>query len=548
MARHPYVTVDTEFHRETTFWPILCLVQLAGDDEALAIDALAPEIDLKPLFALMADPHVLKVFHAARQDVEIFWKLAGVVPSPMFDTQVAAMVCGYGEQVSYSELVQSICHTPVDKSSRFTDWVRRPLAKAQIDYAIGDVTHLREIYRTLLAKLKATERLAWLEDEMRVLTSASTYEQHPERAWERFKNRARKPRDLAVLMEVAAWRESEAQARDVPRSRVLKDDILIEVALAAPRTQEALGNLRAIPRGMERSRAGEEILAAVERGLARDPKTLPKLERERRGGAGSAATVELLKVLLRQISDESGVAGKMIATVDDLEAIAGNDKADVAGSSGLAPQAVRRACARTQTGAAGLDGGEGQGRRAGMARGGPGRGGVIRFDIEAPTRTEARVPAFRRTPRGHELVGNLYSGAAFSCAADSVHLRMPFLVAGVVVEIDRGRPHRYVMVTHSEEASDCEDIGPTARVVERDVLDASDFFMVVVVDRQANDLGAQFVLRRHRGERTRVGRSLRGRHPVRSHSHHRGEGVPAPTPSPRRGLLCLWPAQRKSRP
>ena len=271
----------------------------------------------------------LKVFHAARQDVEIFWKLAGVVPSPMFDTQVAAMVCGYGEQVSYSELVQSICHTPVDKSSRFTDWVRRPLAKAQIDYAIGDVTHLREIYRTLLAKLKATERLAWLEDEMRVLTSASTYEQHPERAWERFKNRARKPRDLAVLMEVAAWRESEAQARDVPRSRVLKDDILIEVALAAPRTQEALGNLRAIPRGMERSRAGEEILAAVERGLARDPKTLPKLERERRGGPGSAATVELLKVLLRQISDESGVAGKMIATVDDLEAIAGNDKADV---------------------------------------------------------------------------------------------------------------------------------------------------------------------------------------------------------------------------
>ncbi len=329
MARHPYVTVDTEFHRETTFWPILCLVQLAGDDEALAIDALAPEIDLKSLFALMADPHVLKVFHAARQDVEIFWKLAGVVPSPMFDTQVAAMVCGYGEQVSYSELVQSICHTPVDKSSRFTDWVRRPLAKAQIDYAIGDVTHLREIYRTLLAKLKATERLAWLEDEMRVLTSASTYEQHPERAWERFKNRARKPRDLAVLMEVAAWRESEAQARDVPRSRVLKDDILIEVALAAPRTQEALGNLRAIPRGMERSRAGEEILAAVERGLARDPKTLPKLERERRGGPGSAATVELLKVLLRQISDESGVAGKMIATVDDLEAIAGNDKADV---------------------------------------------------------------------------------------------------------------------------------------------------------------------------------------------------------------------------
>jgi ribonuclease D len=329
MARHGHITVDTEFQRETTFWPILCVVQIASDDEALAIDALAPELDLKPLFALMADPNVVKVFHAARQDVEIFWKLAGIVPSPMFDTQVAAMVCGYGEQVSYSELVQSICRVPVDKSSRFTDWMRRPLAKAQIEYAIGDVTYLRDIYRALLAKLKTSGRLAWLEDEMRVLTSASTYEQHPERAWERFKNRARKPRDLAVLMEVAAWRESEAQSRDVPRSRVLKDDVLVEVALAAPRTHDTLGNLRAFPRGMERSRAGDDIIAAVERGLARDPKSLPKLERARSGGGGSAATVELLKVLLRQVSDESGVAGKMIATVDDLEAIAANDRADV---------------------------------------------------------------------------------------------------------------------------------------------------------------------------------------------------------------------------
>jgi ribonuclease D len=329
MARHPFVTVDTEFHRETTFWPILCVVQLGCEDEALAIDALAPGLDMSSLFALMSDANVVKVFHAARQDVEIFWKLAGVVPSPMFDTQVAAMVCGYGEQVSYGELAQSVCGKHVDKSSRFTDWQRRPLAKAQIDYAIGDVTHLRDIYRALTAKLKESGRLSWLVDEMRVLTSASTYEQHPERAWERFKNRARKPRDLAVLMEVAAWREAEAQSRDVPRSRVLKDDILVEVALAAPRSQEQLGDLRAFPRGMERSRAAEDILAAVERGLARDPKTLPKLERERRGGAGSAATVELLKVLLRQVSDESGVAAKMIATVDDLEAIAGNDNADV---------------------------------------------------------------------------------------------------------------------------------------------------------------------------------------------------------------------------
>jgi ribonuclease D len=328
-ARHPFVTVDTEFLRETTFWPILCVVQVASDDEALAIDALAPDIDLKPLFGLMADPNVVKVFHAARQDVEIFWKLAGQVPAPMFDTQVAAMVCGYGDQVSYSELVQSVCKVTLDKSSRFTDWARRPLAPAQIVYAIGDVTHLRDVYRALLSQLDKSGRRAWLEDEMKVLTSAATYEQHPERAWERFKTRARKPRDLAVLMDLAAWRESEAQTRDVPRARVLKDDVLIEVALAAPRTREALANLRAFPRGMERSKAGDEIIAAIERGLARDPRTLPKLVRERRNGGGSAAAVELLKVLLRQVSDETGVASKMIATVDDLEAIAADDRAEV---------------------------------------------------------------------------------------------------------------------------------------------------------------------------------------------------------------------------
>jgi ribonuclease D len=328
-ARHPFVTVDTEFLRETTFWPILCVVQVASDDDALAIDALAPDIDLKPLFGLMADPNVVKVFHAARQDVEIFWKLAGQVPAPMFDTQVAAMVCGYGDQVSYSELVQSVCKVTLDKSSRFTDWARRPLAPAQIVYAIGDVTHLRDVYRALLSQLDKSGRRAWLEDEMKVLTSAATYEQHPERAWERFKTRARKPRDLAVLMDLAAWRESEAQTRDVPRARVLKDDVLIEVALAAPRTREALANLRAFPRGMERSKAGDEIIAAIERGLARDPRTLPKLVRERRNGGGSAAAVELLKVLLRQVSDETGVASKMIATVDDLEAIAADDRAEV---------------------------------------------------------------------------------------------------------------------------------------------------------------------------------------------------------------------------
>jgi len=334
MARHPFVTVDTEFLRETTFWPILCVVQLATDEEALAIDALAEGLDLEPLLQLMADKAVVKVFHAARQDLEIFWKLAGVLPTPLFDTQVAAMVCGYGDQVSYSELVHSVCRVTVDKSSRFTDWARRPLAEAQITYAIGDVTHLRDVYKALTKRLAATGRQSWLDDEMETLTSPEIYEQHPERAWERYKARARKPRDLACLMELAAWRESEAQARDVPRSRVLKDDVLIELALAAPRSVEALANLRAFPRGMERSRAGAEILEAIGRGVARDPKTLPKIERERRNGGNVGATVELLKVLLRQVSEESGVAGKLIATVDELEAIAGNDKADVPALAG----------------------------------------------------------------------------------------------------------------------------------------------------------------------------------------------------------------------
>jgi ribonuclease D len=334
LARHPFVTVDTEFLRETTFWPVLCLVQLASDDEALAIDALAEGLDVQPLLRLMADEAVVKVFHAARQDLEIFWKLAGVLPTPLFDTQVAAMVCGYGDQVAYSELVQSVCRVAIDKSSRFTDWARRPLADAQIDYAIGDVTHLRDVYRALLNRLRATSREAWLDDEMKVLKSPATYEQHPERAWERYKSRARKPRDLAVLMELAAWRETEAQARDVPRSRVLKDDVLIELSLAAPRTVETLGNLRAFPRGMERSRAGGEILEAIGRGLARDPKTLPKIERERRNGANIGPTVELLKVLLRQVSEDSGVAGKLIASVDDLEAIASSDMAEVPALAG----------------------------------------------------------------------------------------------------------------------------------------------------------------------------------------------------------------------
>ena len=316
LAKHPFVTVDTEFLRETTFWPKVCVIQLASPAEAAAIDTLAEGLDLSPFLALMANEAVVKVFHAARQDIEIVWRLARLIPKPLFDTQVAAMVCGYGEQVSYVELVKGIARVNLDKSSRFTDWSRRPLSDAQIDYAIADVTYLRDIYVHLRARLESSKRLDWLVDEMQTLTSPATYEQHPEDAWERLRHRARKPRDMAVLMELAAWRETEAQARDVPRSRVLKDDVLIEITQAAPRSQEALMNLRAFPRGMERSRAGVDIVAAVERGLARDPATLPHVERERRNN-NNGATIELLKVLLRQVAEETSVAAKMIATVDD---------------------------------------------------------------------------------------------------------------------------------------------------------------------------------------------------------------------------------------
>jgi ribonuclease D len=332
LARHPFVTVDTEFLRETTFWPKVCVIQLASPEEAFAVDTLADGLDLTPFFELMADARVVKVFHAARQDLEIIWRLARLIPHPLFDTQVAAMVCGFGDQASYLELVKAIAKESLDKSSRFTDWSKRPLSAAQIDYAIADVTHLRQIYTHLRARLERSNRLDWLADEMRTLTTPETYEQSPENAWERLRHRVRKPRDLAVLMELAAWREAEAQSRDVPRARVLKDDMLIEIALAAPRSQEALGELRAFPRGLERSRSGADIVAAIERGLARDPATLPRIERERRNGNG--ATVELLKVLLRQVAEETGVATKMIATVEDLEAIAGDDSADVPALSG----------------------------------------------------------------------------------------------------------------------------------------------------------------------------------------------------------------------
>ncbi|MGL5116792.1 MAG: ribonuclease D [Beijerinckiaceae bacterium] len=333
LSEQPYVTVDTEFLRETTFWPKLCVIQLASEDEAFAVDSLAPGIDLSPFIALMRNPAVVKVFHAARQDIEIIWKMSGDTPKPLFDTQVAAMVCGFGDQASYEQLAGSLAGAKIDKSSRFTDWSRRPLTPAQIDYAVADVTHLRVVYKKLAAKLEKTGRNGWLEEELAFLTAPETYEQKPENAWLRLRSRMRKPRDVAVLMELAAWRETEAQTKDVPRSRVLKDDTLVDVALSAPTTIEALGRLRTIPQGYERSRTGLDLIACVERGIARDPKTLPDMDRER-GAPNGGAVVQLLKVLLQAVTEKQQVAPKMIATVEDLEAIARDDEAEVPALAG----------------------------------------------------------------------------------------------------------------------------------------------------------------------------------------------------------------------
>jgi len=328
MSRHTFVTVDTEFLRETTYYPLLCVAQIATSDEAVVIDALAQDLDLAPFFELMANEGVLKVFHAARQDIEIVWHQAKLVPRPIFDTQVAAMVLGYGDSISYDQLVQRISGDVIDKSNRFTDWSRRPLSAAQVSYAISDVTHLREVFLSLSADLQSRGRSEWVGEEMEVLTSPDTYRADPESAWERLKTRVRKPRELSVLMEVASWREREAQSRDVPRGRVLKDEAIGDIAMHAPTTTERLASLRSLPRGFERSKWGAEIIEAVKRGLARDPSELPRLDKPRQGINGSA-TVELLKVLLRMASEQHGVAAKVIATVEDLERIAIDDRADV---------------------------------------------------------------------------------------------------------------------------------------------------------------------------------------------------------------------------
>lgn len=325
-----FVTVDTEFIRETTFWPILCLIQMAAPGVTALIDPLAPDIDLKPFFRLMANEAVVKVFHAARQDIEIIVHLGDLVPHPVFDTQVAAMVCGFGESVSYDQLVQRITGARLDKSSRFTDWRHRPLSDKQLDYALADVTHLIEVYQHLSAELERENRAHWLNEEMEVLTSRETYDPHPEDAWKRLKMRLRKPQELAIVQGVAAWREREARERDVPRGRVLKDDAIYEVAQQAPRDAAALGKLRTTPKGWERSSTATALLGAVNTALALPKEEMPKLPKSFQPPEGSSAAAELLKVLLRIVAEKEGVASKVLASSDDIDRIAAEgEEADV---------------------------------------------------------------------------------------------------------------------------------------------------------------------------------------------------------------------------
>lgn len=333
LAKFPFVTVDTEFLRETTYYAKLCLIQMASPAEAVLVDPLAEGMDLAPFYALMADTNVVKVFHSARQDIEIIWQGGGVIPTPLFDTQVAAMVCGYGDSVSYEQLVNDLAKARIDKSSRFTDWSRRPLSEQQLAYALSDVTHLRTVYAALHADLADSGRESWLDEEMAVLTAPATYDTHPEDAWQRLRGRIKKPKEALVLMEIAAWREREARSRNVPRSRIMKDDALIDIAVHAPTTPEALGALRSVPNGFERSRPAGDILAAVARGVARDPKSVSLGERGRKAGS-NGATIEMLKVLLKAVAENERVAPKILATVDDLEAIALDDEADVPALTG----------------------------------------------------------------------------------------------------------------------------------------------------------------------------------------------------------------------
>ncbi len=328
-AQSDYVTVDTEFIRDKTYWPRLCLVQVASAEEAVAIDTLAPGIDLEPLFELMVRPATLKVFHAARQDVEIFDYLSARIPTPIFDTQVAAMVCGFGDSVGYDKLVHALTRNHIDKSLRFTDWSKRPLPGRMLDYALSDVTHLRPVYEKLAAEVARNNRATWLDEEMAVLTDPATYRQDPAESWHRVKTRIRKPRHLAILRALAAWREETAQARDIPRVRVMRDEALNDIAVHEPKKIEDLHGLRSVRRDQLGEKRANELLGVVAAALALPESEYPKLDQRNalQGKVGPAC--DLLKVLLKLKCEQHRVAQKLVASSYDIEAIARDDEADV---------------------------------------------------------------------------------------------------------------------------------------------------------------------------------------------------------------------------
>jgi ribonuclease D len=328
IAHAPFIAVDTEFMRETTYWPKLCLIQVASSDAAAVIDPLAEGLDLKPLLEILADQRVVKVFHAARQDVEIFHNL-GVAPTPLFDTQIGAMAAGYGEQIAYDALVRQMLRIEIDKSSRFTDWARRPLSDAQLAYALADVTHLAKLYPKLRDRLEREGRLAWVSEEMAQVADPANYNFDPEMAWKRLKPRKFQPKYLAVFRAAAAWRERTAQTRDQPRGRVLKDEAIDEIATQTPTDLDALGRLRSVPKGFGGSRFGPELVAAVKEALKDPEGYAPAVERTAPSPQAAGAVVELLKVLLKARAEDAGVASKLIATVSDLEKIAADDTAPV---------------------------------------------------------------------------------------------------------------------------------------------------------------------------------------------------------------------------
>jgi ribonuclease D len=324
-----FIAVDTEFMRERTYWSRLCLLQIAGPTEAVAIDTLAPGLDLAPVVALFDNPAVLKVFHAARQDIEIFVHLTGRVPAPLFDTQVAAMVCGFGDAVSYETLAAKLAGARIDKSSRFTDWSRRPLSERQLHYALSDVTHLRLAYEKLKQRLERSDRTPWLSEEMAILTDTATYRAEPRQMWRRLKVRSSNRRLLSVLRELAAWRENEAQTRDLPRGHVLRDEALLEIASHMPRNVEDLAQTRGLGRGLAVGAQGAAILAAVECGLAVPESEWPEPVQRPDLPSGLAPLTDLLRVLLKTKCEAAGVAQRLVASGDDLQLIAADDAASV---------------------------------------------------------------------------------------------------------------------------------------------------------------------------------------------------------------------------